>query len=232
MDGSGLKENLKKFQEEMADAARRAGRSVQDITLVAVSKTHGPDRVAELYNCGQRIFGENYVQEAAAKMDELSGLGIDWHFIGHLQSNKARQVAGRFAMVQTVHSAKLARRLNDILQGTGGVQPVLVQVNLGEEKQKSGVRPEESGRLCTAIEEMSGLDLKGLMVLPPFFEDGEKSRPYFARLRQLKEKMERELGRRLPHLSMGMTADFPQAIEEGATLIRVGTRLFGPREYK
>jgi len=231
MDRSELKYSLEKLQEEMSEAALRSGRSMRDITLVAVSKTHSADMVAELFGCGQRAFGENYVQEAQAKMENLSHLDIDWHFIGHLQSNKAGQVAGRFSLIQTVHSLKLARRLDNIVRESNLVQPVLVQVNIGEEEQKSGVIPAEAEEVCAGIEGLPGLDLQGLMILPPFFEDGEKSRPYFARLRELKQEMEQKLGRNLQHLSMGMTADFPQAIEEGATLIRVGTRLFGPREY-
>lgn len=231
MDKSELKYNLEKLQEEMSEAALSSGRSMRDITLVAVSKTHSADMVAEFFECGQRTFGENYVQEAQTKMENLSHLDIDWHFIGHLQSNKARQVAGKFSLIQTVHSLKLAHRVDSIVRESNSVQPVLVQVNIGEEKQKSGVLPAEAEEVCVGREELPGLDLQGLMVLPPFFEDGEKSRPYFVRLRELKEEMEQKLGRNLQHLSMGMTADFPQAIEEGATLIRVGTRLFGPREY-
>jgi len=227
-----LRDNLEKLREEMSEAALRSGRLMRDITLVAVSKTHPPDMVAELFESGQRTFGENYVQEARAKLENLSHLDIEWHFIGRIQSNKARQVAGKFSLVQSVHSLKLARRLDNIVRESNSVQPVLVQVNVGGEEQKSGVMPAQAEEVCTGIEEMPGLDLQGLMVLPPFFEDGEESRPYFARLRELKEKMEKKLGRNLPHLSMGMTADFPQAIEEGATLIRVGTRLFGAREYK
>ncbi len=231
MESSQLKENLDKVLEEIGVAARKAGRSDGDVSLVAVSKTHSAEMVAELYKVGQAAFGENYVQEAMDKMDELRELDIKWHFIGHLQSNKAKQVAGRFDMIETVHSLKVAERLNKAVEEQGWTQPVLIQVNLGGEDQKSGVAEDGLLQLSARTEEMKGLDLQGLMVLPPFLGDGEKTRPYFVKLRRLKADLEKRLGRSLPHLSMGMTADFVQAIEEGATLVRVGTRIFGPREY-
>ncbi|MFO7817601.1 MAG: YggS family pyridoxal phosphate-dependent enzyme [Thermodesulfobacteriota bacterium] len=231
MDSSQLRKNRDLVLEDIQKAAVKSGRNIDDIILVAVSKTHPASMVSELFKHGQAVFGENYVQEATAKIDELQDLEIDWHFIGHLQSNKAAKVVGRFSLIQTVHSLKLANRMNKLAGEKNIRQPVLVQINPGDEDQKSGVRPDQAEELCSQIIALESLDLQGLMLLPPFFDDGEKSRPYFKRLRLLKESLEKSLDREFKHLSMGMTADFKQAIEEGATLIRVGTRIFGPREY-
>jgi pyridoxal phosphate enzyme (YggS family) len=208
---------------------RRAGRAPDDITLVAVSKLHPASDVRALAEAGQVDFGENYVQEAVAKRDELADLGLNWHFIGGLQSNKARFVAGSFALVHSVDSAKLARALHKKAVGLGVVQDILMQVNIGGEAQKSGVAVDGLAALAEEIEGMAGVRLTGLMTLPPFFDDPERARPVFARLRQLRDGLEERLGRGLPHLSMGMTGDFVPAVEEGATMVRIGTRIFGAR---
>lgn len=223
---------LQETRQAVQEAARQAGRSPQDVTLVAVSKTKPAEDVAALFDAGQTVFGENYVQEAVAKQDDLARLGIRWHFIGGLQSNKAKFVAGRFDLVHSVDSLKLARKLQDRAQAAGGVQDILLQVNVGCEEQKCGVLADGLFELAEAVEEFEGVRVCGLMTMPPFFDQPERVRPLFAELRKLKEKLEIRLDRSLPHLSMGMTGDFVPAIMEGATLVRIGTRIFGERNYK
>mgnify|MGYP001188637777 CR=1 FL=1 len=227
-----LAENLALVREDMAGAAQRAGRDPSDVVLVAVSKTYPAADVAALFAAGQRVFGESYVQEAVAKRAELAALPLEWHFIGGLQRNKAKFVAGDFALVHGVDSLKLAETLARKAMEKGAAQDVLLQVNLGREEQKGGVLEEDLPGLAEAVTGMEGLTLSGLMLLPPFFDDPERARPFFARARELKEDLERRLGRSLPHLSMGMTGDFQAAVEEGATLVRVGTRIFGSRPRK
>ncbi len=227
-----LAENLARVREDMADAARRAGRDPGDVALVAVSKTHPAADVAALFAAGQRVFGESYVQEAEAKRAELAQLPLEWHFVGGLQRNKAKFVAGEYALVHGLDSARLAEALARKALERGRVQDVLVQVNLGREEQKSGVLEEDLPGLAEAVMGLEGLRLTGLMLLPPFFDDPERARPFFARARELHQDLERRLGVSLPHLSMGMTGDFQAAVEEGATLVRVGTRIFGSRPRK
>lgn len=229
-----LAENLAKVRQRLHDAAIAAGRKPEEITLVAVSKLHPIEDVRIAYGLGQLVFGENYVQEALAKQEafpQLTTSGGSWHFIGHVQTNKAKDVAGRFALIHTVDSQKfaetLARRLPEGLS-----QAVLVQVNIGSEDQKSGVSIAELPKLLEAVLSLPKLKLQGLMCLPPFFDDGEAARPFFARLRTLREKMSADFGIPLPELSMGMSGDFVQAIEEGATIVRIGTDIFGPRPVK
>ncbi|MFH7325611.1 YggS family pyridoxal phosphate-dependent enzyme, partial [Desulfurivibrio sp. C05AmB] len=217
------------------------------VSLVAVSKTVPVERVAEAVAAGQRLFGENYLQEAEEKISRLEQLLAQagpgaaqaaaspapaWHFIGHLQSNKSKAAAGRFAMVETVDRLKLAKSLARHAAAAGRVLPVLVQVNVGGEEQKSGVAPAAVADLLRALAELPALRVMGFMTMPPFAVDPEQSRPHFARLRQLAEECARQglLGRHGPPLlSMGMSADFEVAIEEGANLVRVGTAIFGPR---
>ncbi|MEG6506897.1 YggS family pyridoxal phosphate-dependent enzyme [Nitratidesulfovibrio sp. 1201_IL3209] len=225
-------------------AARAAGRDPAGVTLVAVSKYHPAATVAALVAAGQRDFGENYVQEALRKQAEvadMTGMGPDaaprWHFIGHLQSNKAKDVVGRFALLHTVDSETLARKLDQRLaampaQGAGGappVQDILLQVNIGDEAQKSGVDPDGLPALADAVLALPRLRLLGLMCMPPIFDDGEASRPFFARLRELRDGLAVHVGLPLPHLSMGMSHDVEVAVAEGATIVRVGTDIFGPR---
>ncbi|MDO9082728.1 MAG: YggS family pyridoxal phosphate-dependent enzyme [Humidesulfovibrio sp.] len=231
-----LSERLATVKNRMAEACRRAGRAVDGVRLVAVSKFHPASDVAALARAGQRDFGESYVQEALAKQDELAGQNILWHFVGGLQTKKARAVAGRFALVHSLDSAKLARELARRAADAGVLQPVLIEVNLGGEEQKAGVDETE----LTGLAELAlslhdnglGLDVQGLMCLPPDFDAPELARPFFAHLRELRDGLESRLGAALPHLSMGMTGDFEAAIEEGATIIRVGTSIFGPRPPK
>jgi len=224
--------NLAAIRERIEAAARRAGRDPESVTLVAASKGMAAPAIRAAIAAGQRLFGENYLQEAEAKVAELAADRPIWHFIGRLQSNKARPAAERFAMVETVDRLKLATALDRYAVETGRTLPVLVQVNIGREPQKAGVLPEAAGELLAAINELPALRVMGLMALPPFFDDPERARPYFRATRQLAEELTGRglLGRHGPVvLSMGMSGDFEAAVEEGATLVRVGTALFGPR---
>ncbi len=229
MADTTLRANWRQTLDDIAEAARRTGRNPDEVTLVAVSKLHPFQAVAELAQAGQLDFGENYVQEALDKQAEADAEPIRWHFIGRLQTNKAKFLAGRFHLIHSLDRLKMAAALNRKTREMGVRQPVLIQVNLAEEEQKGGAAEEELFRFAEDVHSMQGLELRGLMCMPPFFDDGERARPYFARLRRLKETLEPALGTRLPHLSMGMTGDYPQAIQEGATLVRIGTRIFGER---
>ncbi len=222
-----LRERYLAVRDRLAEAVRRAGRAPGEVALVAVSKFHDAEHIRIVAGAGQRLFGENYVQEALTKQDLLVGLDLEWHCIGRLQSNKARDVAGRFALVHTVDSARLAEALSR--RQIAGRQAVLLQVNIGREEQKAGVPVEEAEALAQTVLALPGLDLRGLMCLPPYCEDPEASRPFFSRLRELRDRLAARLGVALPCLSMGMSDDFVQAVEEGATLVRVGTGIFGPR---
>ena len=222
--GSLIRDRLARVEEQIARAAARVGRRREEITLIGVSKVMPAAAIREAYEAGLRHFGENYVQEFAAKRPELGDMpGAVFHMIGHLQSNKAPVAAGLFDVIQTVDKVKLARRLHE----TGKPLPVLIEVKLSkEEEAKSGASEEELPALVEAVRGLAGLELRGLMVIPPWTELGEESRPYFRRLRELGERFG------LPELSMGMSHDFEVAIEEGATLVRVGTAIFGPRKAK
>jgi len=219
----------------MAAACERAGRAPESVRLVAVSKFHPASDIAALVACGQREFAESYAQEALAKQDELVGQDILWHFVGGLQTKKAKAVVGRFALTHSVDSEKLARELTKRAKEARILQPVLIEVNMGEE-QKAGVDEAdlpELARLVLSLKDRGcGLDLRGLMCLPPIFDSPEEARPAFEYLRELRDELSASLGIPLPELSMGMTGDFEAAIEEGATIIRVGTSIFGPRPPK
>lgn len=224
--------NLAQIQERMAAAARRGGRDPEQVRLVAVSKRVSAERIAEALAAGQALFGENYLQEVQEKI-KLLPPAINWHFIGHLQSNKATTAVGLFAMVETVDSLKLARLLDRQAEAAGRVLPVLVQVNVGREPQKAGVAPEAAEKLLREMGECAHLQVMGMMTMPPFFDQPEAARPFFRDLRLLAETLTAKglLGAHGPvELSMGMSGDFEAAIEEGATLVRVGTALFGSRE--
>lgn len=232
---TALAERLAAVRERLEQAARTTGRKPEDIRLIAVSKLHPAQNIRDVFALGQKCFGENYVQEALSKQDELSDLtdqGIEWHFIGRLQTNKAKDVTGRFALIHTVDSAKLAETLARRLPDHIKVQPVLLQVNIGNEPQKAGIAEEALPALAEAVLEIPRIQVQGLMCLPPFFDDGEAARPYFAQLRQLAEGLRERVGLPLPELSMGMSGDCIQAVEEGATIVRIGTDIFGPRPIK
>ncbi|MFH1058297.1 MAG: YggS family pyridoxal phosphate-dependent enzyme [Pseudomonadota bacterium] len=224
-------DGLTAVRSRMAAAAQAAGRSPKDVRLVAVSKTQPPEAVREALAAGQVVFGENYVQEAAAKIAG-AGPGPEWHFIGHLQTNKARQAAELFSAVQSVHSLKLAQALDRRAGELDKRIMVLIQVSLAGEEQKSGCLPAEASGLAQAIAALPHLDLRGLMTMPPFFDEPEAARPYFAGLRELAAALAPDLpAGAMSELSMGMSGDFEAAIAEGATLVRVGTAIFGARSY-
>jgi len=223
-----LAERLHVVRERIAHAARSAGRDPQGVRLVAVSKTHPARAVAALAAAGQRDFGESYVQEACAKQAELSHLSLRWHCIGHVQTNKAKHAVGSFCCIHSLDSLKLAQALRRHVPASKR-QQVLIQVNVGDEDQKSGVHPGELPALAEHVSQMPEFELAGLMCLPPFFDDGALARPYFALLRELRERLRASLGLALPELSMGMSGDFVEAVAEGSTLVRIGTDIFGSR---
>jgi pyridoxal phosphate enzyme (YggS family) len=211
----------------MDDAARRAGRSPDDVTLVAVSKTFSPDVVKQAIELGVRDLGENRAQELKQKVAVL-GRGPNWHFVGHLQTNKVRQVAGLAALIHSVDRFGLAEALDRRAASLGIVQNVLLEVNVSGEATKHGVEPAGLARLAEQVGELPHLEVSGLMTMAPFSDDAEASRPYFADLRSLRDEIRVALPA-ATHLSMGMTRDMEVAIEEGATLVRVGEAIFGPR---
>lgn len=193
---------------------------------MAVTKTVEAAKVREAVEAGQTLFGENYVQEARAKASEVSG--AEWHFIGHLQTNKARQAVGLFSLIHSLDSDRLAVELDRRAKAQGLIQPVLIEVSFGE-VTKTGVPEDALLPLVDRVLALPNLRLAGLMCMPPFFDEPERARPYFAQLARLKERLEDELDVELPELSMGMSGDYEVAIEEGATLVRVGTAIFGRR---
>jgi pyridoxal phosphate enzyme (YggS family) len=221
--------NLAGIRERVARSAERAGRGADDVTIVAVSKTHPVEAILAAYDAGLRHFGENRVQEWEGKQPMLAGLDAIWHLIGHLQSNKARRAAQIFRRVDSVDNVPLAQKLQAAAAAEGKRLPVLIEVHLGGEETKSGVDEGQVASLAASIAPFSHLDFVGLMTIPPFFEEVERVRPYFRKLRELRDGIAGQLNRRLPVLSMGMSHDFEIAIEEGATEIRVGTALFGAR---
>ncbi|MCK5437551.1 MAG: YggS family pyridoxal phosphate-dependent enzyme [Desulfobulbaceae bacterium] len=226
-----IKENIQHVRERIRAAAIRAGREPDLIRLVAVSKRKPVELIRDAVDCGQLVFGENYLQESKEKILTL-GRDLTWHFIGHLQSNKARAAAELFQVIETVDRLKLANGLEKHLAALNRTMDVLVQVNVGRESQKGGVLPEDAEKLIREISLCSHLKVKGLMAMPPFFADSENARPFFQEMRQLGEDLTTKglIGRHGPlELSMGMTGDFEVAIEEGATSVRIGTALFGPR---
>ena len=231
-----LHERWLSVKERLDTAIATAGRKASDVTLVAVSKLHDAADIAALAALGQVDFGENYVQEACGKQQELAldpaCQQVRWHFIGHVQSRKAAQVGGAFALVHTVDSAKLAQALEKHCAAANARQAVLIQVNIGAEEQKSGVMAAGLPALAEQVLACPHLDLQGLMCLPPVFDNGSLARPYFAQLRALRDDLSVRLGLPLPHLSMGMSGDFAEAVLEGATLVRIGTDIFGARPPK
>jgi pyridoxal phosphate enzyme (YggS family) len=225
----GIRDNVRRVKEAMEKAAERSGRRPEEIRLVAACKTVDIERIQAAVEAGITILGENYVQEAMRK-NEVLETPVSWHFIGHLQKNKAKYAVRLFEVIHSVDSIALAEELNKRADRVGRKMEVLVEVNLSREVSKWGVTEDETMPLIHRISERANLSFQGLMTMPPFFDDPEDSRPYFVNLRALAERVVREGVHAGPlELSMGMTNDFPVAIEEGATLIRVGTAIFGPR---
>jgi PLP dependent protein len=227
-------ENIVRVREQIAAAARRAARNPEEITLMGVSKTFPVERIREAYATGLRVFGENRVQEFAAKADALHDLlDTEWHLIGHLQTNKAAKAAELFHAVDSVDSVRMAEKLNACAESAGKTLSALIEINVGGEQAKSGVAPnsEELEKILRGAPRWGNLNIHGLMTVPPYTEDPEGSRPYFRQLRQIRDSI---AARNLPQISMaalsvGMSHDFEVAIEEGATCVRVGTAIFGER---
>ncbi len=224
-----LADNLTLIQQRISAACDRAGRGVDSVTLLAVSKTHPADTIKAATDLGLMLFGENKVQEAKAKIPNSPGK-TRWHFIGHLQSNKCRDAVELFSMIQCVDSLAIAQEINKRADQAAKTMPVLLEINVAGEASKFGYKPEQ---MLTELKELNALprlEIHGLMAIPPFSPVPDKSRPYFKTLRELKSRAEDVLGAPLPVLSMGMSDDFEVAIEEGSTMIRVGTALFGARQ--
>ena len=226
-----LKDRISLIRSRIETAAAASGRRPQDVQLVAVSKTVPVERLITAIDLGVTVFGENYVQEAREKFNALYAHPLSWHFIGHLQSNKAKYVVKIFDLIHSVDSLKLAREIDKQAGKIGKVQSVLVQVNIAEEKSKSGVQMEDAAQLVIEMSQLAHLEVKGLMTMPPYFNAPEKVRPYFRALRQLRDRLRAmEIsGVTMDALSMGMSGDFEVAIQEGATLVRIGTAIFGER---
>jgi hypothetical protein len=229
---SDIPENFRKVRERIERAAAGCGRAPGDILLLAISKTFPIETISSAIAAGQRRFGENRVQEAESKIPHLRAVsGLEWHLVGHLQSNKAHRAAQLFDVIHSVDSIKIAAKLSQSCLEMGKQMSVLLQVDLGKEATKAGADPANVRSILESVSTMKGIRVDGLMTIPPYFENPESTRPYFAALRNLRDSIESEqpccLGRR--HLSMGMSHDFEAAIQEGATIVRVGTALFGER---
>jgi len=226
-----IAENLEAILKRIGDAAARAGRKPDDVRIVAAAKTQSEAKIREAVTAGITIVGHNYVQEAAQQLSSADVGPVELHMIGHLQTNKAGKAVELFQVIETVDSARLASALDKRAQSAGKTLGVLIQVNLAEEPQKSGITEQETEELAETIRGLSALRLLGLMTMPPFFDDPDRARPYFARLRELQRRLVTKgiLAPEMSELSMGMTGDFEVAVEEGSTLVRIGTALFGPR---
>jgi len=226
-----VKENILRIRERIAAAAARAGRNPSGERLMGVTKTVGDDRIWQAIEAGIDIIGENYVQEARRKI-ELMGKNVEWHFIGHLQTNKAKYAVRLFDMIHSVNRMSLAGELNRRAAAAGVVCRVLIEVNLGGEESKSGAPPEKAPALIRAVAQMANLSIRGLMTMAPWYDDPEKARPCFAGLRSIRDRIAAE---NIPNvtmreLSMGMTDDFEVAVEEGSTIVRIGRAIFGERK--
>ncbi len=228
---SDIGKNIEQVHARIQKAAREAGRDPDAVRLVAVTKTVTAARIREAAEAGLDCFGENYVQEAREKIETLADASVSWHFIGRLQSNKVRFAVGLFDLIHSVDSLKLARKIDRHAAKHELVQNILVQVNVGREAQKSGIDEEAAAAMVRDAAGLKHVRVRGLMTMPPFFDAPEKVRPYFRQLAQLREQIaaQKIAGAEMKELSMGMTGDFEAAIAEGATLVRIGTAIFGER---
>lgn len=226
-----IADNLAIIRRQIEATCRQCGRNPAEVRLVAVAKTKPVEQVEEALAAGQQVIGESYVQELVAKTDQI-GTPAEWHFIGHLQSNKAKYLVGRVALIHSVDRLSLAREIDKQWRKSGLTANILLQVNIGEEESKSGATLAEAESLARSIATLRNISIRGLMTLPPYCPDPEDVRPYFRQLRELAEHLAACSlpGVRMDELSMGMSHDFPVAIEEGATLVRVGTAIFGERQ--
>ena len=225
---SSVQKNLSEIHARIESAATRCGRKASEIQLVAVSKTHPPELIREAFEAGQRAFGESRVQDALPKLDALP-TEIEWHFIGHLQTNKIRKVVGRFALFHGVDNENLAVQINRIAGELGVTANVLLEVNVSGEESKFGFVPENLPAALENLAPLPFLRIRGLMTMAPYSDNPEEARPYFAKLREIRERLASRTGLPLSELSMGMSGDFEQGIAEGATIVRVGSAIFGSR---
>ena len=229
---SMVRDNIKKIRDNIAEAALRSGRTASDIRLMAVTKTVDDDRIMEAIEAGVDIIGENYVQEARRKIEKM-GENVEWHMIGHLQSKKSKYAVRLFDMIHSVDRMKLAGELDKRSKMVECLTKILIEVNISGEETKSGVRKEDAINLVKDISTLENLSIQGLMTMPPWFDDPEDARPYFVNLRELRDRIIKE---NIPNvemreLSMGMSGDYQVAVEEGATIVRIGTLIFGERSY-
>ncbi|MBF0232776.1 MAG: YggS family pyridoxal phosphate-dependent enzyme [Desulfamplus sp.] len=226
-----IKENIKDVQKQITEAAQGCGRDPDEITLVAVSKKKSVDTILNAIEDGVQILGENYIQEAVDKIEKIGKLRSIWHFIGHLQSNKAKLAVKYFDLIHTVDSLKLAKEINRQAEKVGKIQNILIQINVSQEETKSGTNEAEAIKLAEAVSHLKHLSLRGVMGMPPFFDDPERARPYLRKLARVRDaiKIVNIPGIFMDQLSMGMSDDFKVAIEEGSTMVRIGTAIFGSR---
>ena len=225
-----VKENIRQIRETIAETSEKSGRSSSSVRLMAVTKTVDDDRIIEAIEAGVDIIGENYIQEAKRKIESM-GKSVQWHMIGHLQTNKAKIAAGLFEMIHSVDRMELAQELNKRASAAGLTPKILIEVNISGEKTKNGVPLARAIDLVRNVALLPNISIQGLMTMPPYFDDPEDARPFFRRLRELKETIESEKIPRVEmnELSMGMTGDYIVAIEEGATIVRIGRAIFGER---
>ena len=225
---TSIAENLERVREQIAEAAAKSGRSADDVELVAITKTHPAEKVREAIEAGQTLFGESRVQEARAKIPELPS-NIRWHFVGHLQKNKIRHALPLFEVIHSIDSLVLAHDMNRIADEEGMHPRVLLEINVAGEGSKFGFSPDKLREQMEELLALQRLSILGMMTIPPLADKAESSRRYFVQLRELRDQLQTEFHVDLPQLSMGMTQDFSIAVEEGATLVRVGTAIFGER---
>ncbi len=228
---TSVAENLERVREQIARAAAKSGRTTDDVELVAITKTHPADKVREAIEAGHTLFGESRIQEARAKIPELPS-NLRWHFVGHLQKNKIRHALPLFEMIHSVDSLALAQDINRIAEEDGMHPRVLLEVNVAGEGSKFGFSPDKLSDQMEELLAIPRLSILGLMTIPPLAEEAEASRKYFVQLREMRDRLQTEFRVDLAQLSMGMTQDFPIAVEEGATLVRVGTAIFGERRRR
>jgi len=227
---SAVGDNIRRIREDIAEAALRSGREPSEVRLMAVTKTVDDDRIREAIEAGVDIMGENYIQEAKRKIATMD-VGVKWHMIGHLQSNKAKYAVRLFDMIHSVDRLGLAAELDKRSAAAGRVTDILIEVNVSGEESKSGIRADEAPALVRGIARLDNLSIRGLMTMPPWFDNPEDARPYFVALRELRDRIAAEdiPGVEMRELSMGMSGDYRVAVEEGSTIVRIGTAIFGAR---
>jgi pyridoxal phosphate enzyme (YggS family) len=217
---------IQEIEQRLARACERAGRKREEVLLLGASKYANAEKIREAYQCGVRVFGESRAQDFLKKFEELKDLPIDWHFIGNLQTNKVKYIIDKVSLIHSLDRPSLAEEIQKRAERLGKVQDVLIEVNVGREETKGGVYEEDLEKLFEYCLSLKNLRVLGLMAIPPYKENPQEVRPYFVKLRKLKEKLEELYKIKLPHLSMGMSGDFEVAVEEGATIVRIGSAIF------